>query len=133
MPLENLTEENLQQFAIDSYTNIHCHSLGEFHDDLLLIKYIKRLFRKYKETGEIDNTRLRLAQNHIIIFYNVFKIESATRILFFKLEPELHSILKTFLVHLNFMPSIIHSINGKDIYSRDLPIIDDILERLKCT
>src|ERR1035441_7285495 len=95
MPLDNLTEENPQIFAIDSYTNIHCHDLGEFHDDLLLIKYIKRLFRKYKEIGEIDNTRLRLALNHIIIFYNVFKIESATRILFLKLEPELYSILRS--------------------------------------
>jgi hypothetical protein len=131
MPLDNLTEENLQIFAIDSYTNIHCHDLGEFHDDLLLIKYIKRLFRKYKEIGEIDNTRLRLALNHIIIFYNVFKIESATRILFLKLEPELYSILKTFLVFLNLMPSIVHGIKGHDIKSSEIKMIVEISERLK--
>ena len=130
MPTANLTEDNFQQFAINSYTNIHCHTFKEFHDDLLLIKYIKRLFRKYIVTGEIDNNRIRLALNHIIIFYNVFEIQAATRILYFKLETELHSILKTFLCFLNFQPGIVHGINGIDLYSRDIPIINSILERL---
>ena len=113
------------------YTNIHCRGKEEFNDDLLLIKYIKRLFRKYNENGEIDQLRLRLALNHIIIFYNVFEMESATRILFFKIEPELHSILKTFLVFLNYMPAIVHGVNGKDILSKNIPLIETIFTRLK--
>ena len=131
MRIENLTEANFLRFAISSYKNIHCRGIEEFHDDLLLIKYIKRIFRKYGEIKNIDDIRLRLALNHLIIFFNVFKLDAATKILFFKLEPELYSILKTFLVFLNFMPVIIHGLNGKDLVTKDIPIIDDILERLK--
>ena len=127
----NLTDHNFLEFTIESYMNIHSRGLEEFYDDLLLIKYIKRIFRKFIETKEIDNNRLRLSLNHLIIFYNVFKTEAATRILFFRLEPELHSILKTFLVYLNFMPAIVHNINGQDIYSSQLQIINKILDRLK--
>jgi hypothetical protein len=131
MTVENLTEDNFLKFAMASYTNIHCHGLKEFHEDLILIKYIKRLFRKYIETGEFEQPRLRLALNHIIIFYNVFEVKAATRILFFKLEPELHSILKTFLVFLNFMPAIVHGIDGQDIKSAELVLINTIIEKLE--
>jgi hypothetical protein len=34
----------------------------------------------------------------------VFGVQAATRILFYKIEPELHYILKTFLVYLNYVP-----------------------------
>jgi hypothetical protein len=129
--IANLSESNFINFAVAAYTNIHCHGIDEFYDDLLLLKYIKRLFRKYKETGEIDQTRLRLALNHLIIFYNVFEMESATRILFFRMEPQLYPILKTFLVFLNFMPAIIHGINNKDIDGSKIKPIKSILERLK--
>jgi hypothetical protein len=129
--IDNLTETNFFNFAMASYTNIHCHGIEEFYDDLLLIKYIKRLFKKYCEIGEIDQTRLRLALNHLTIFYNVFEMESATRILFFRFKPELYPILKTFLVYLNYQPSIIHGINGKDILASKIKTINTILERLK--
>ena len=46
----------------------------------------------------------RLLLNHIIIFYNVFGVEPATRILFYKIEEEMHDLLKTFLVYLNYLP-----------------------------
>ena len=131
MIVENLTEDNFLKFAMASYTNIHCHGIGEFHEDLLLIKYIKRLFRKYNETGEFEQLRLRLALNHIIVFYNLFEVNAATRILFFKLEPEIHAILKTFLVFLNFMPAIIHGIAGNDIKSSDLKLINTIIKKLE--
>ena len=48
--------------------------------------------------------RERLLLNHIIIFYNVFGIEAATNILFYKLEEEFWPVLKTFLVYLNYFP-----------------------------
>ena len=131
MKFENLTEENYLQYAVSSYTNIRCHGIEEFYEDLLILKYIKKLFRKYKETGVFEAPRLRLALNHIIIFYNVFKPESATRILFFKLEPELHSTLKTFLVFLNLMPAIVHGINGKDILNAKLKTLNIILKDLE--
>ena len=43
----------------------------------------------------------RILYNDSVLFYNVFDIHAATRILYFKLETELHSILKTFLCFLN--------------------------------
>lgn len=131
MLLENLTKDNYLQFAMASYTNIRCHGVEEFNEDLLLIKYIGRLLRKYRQTKEIETPRLRLTLNHIITFYNVFKVEAATRLLFFKLEPQLYSILKTFLVFLNFMPGIVHGIEGKDVKSEKIKLNQKVLEKLK--
>mgnify|MGYP003347734647 CR=1 FL=1 len=64
-------------------------------------KYVKRLLRKYIQTGEIQE---RLVLNHLIIIYNVFGIEAANRMSFFRLESELWSALKTFLIYLNYLP-----------------------------
>ena len=86
-------------FAMKHYDNPDCKSVEEFHEDLNRIKYLKRLFRKYKTTGIL---RERLILNHIIILRNVFGDENASRLLFFKLEPKLHSYLKSFLVYLKF-------------------------------
>jgi hypothetical protein len=83
------------------YENSQCIGIEEFYDDLNRIKYLKRLFKKYLVSGSLKE---RLILNHIIIFYNVFSMESATRLLFFKIEEEFHSILKTFLVYLKYLP-----------------------------
>ena len=96
-----LTEDNYTFFAMKAYCNPSCRSVEEFHEDLNRTKYLKRLFRRYQATEQL---RERLILNHIIIFYNVFGIEPATRLLFFKIEEELHPLLKTFLVYLNYCP-----------------------------
>lgn len=96
-----LNEENFLIFAIKNYDNPECKGMGEFEEDLNLVIYLKRLFRKYHKTGELKE---RLILNHIITFYNVFGLSAATKILFYKIEPELHYILKTFLVYLNYLP-----------------------------
>ena len=98
---EQLNNNTYMMFAMKYYDNPQCIGMDEFQEDLNRIKYIKRLFRKYKNN---DILRERLIINHIIIFYNVFGIESATRILFYKIEEELHDLLKTFLVYLNYLP-----------------------------
>jgi hypothetical protein len=131
MRLDNLTEDNFLEFAIRSYTNYRCQGKEEFLDDLLHIKYLKRLLRKYLYEKDMDPSRIRLALNHIIIFYNVFKVEAATRMLFLRLEPALYPILKTFLVHLDFMPAIVHGVDGRDIYSKKIKVDKAILEKLK--
>jgi hypothetical protein len=46
----------------------------------------------------------RLILNHIIILANVFGPIPASRILFYKIEKELHSYLKTFLLFLDYLP-----------------------------
>jgi hypothetical protein len=83
------------------YDNPHCTGIKEFEEDLARIVYLKRLFRRYKKSGVL---RERLILNHIITFCNVFGIEAGTRLLFFKIDSDLHYILKTFLVFLGYLP-----------------------------
>lgn len=75
--------------------------MDEFHSDFNRIKYIKRLLSRYTTTGELKE---RLILNHIIVLYNVFGIVPATRMLFYKIDGDLHAILKTFIVYLNYLP-----------------------------
>ena len=82
------------------YDNPSCEDADEFYSDLNRIKYIKRLIRKYLNGEELKE---RLLLNHLIIFFNVFGIQSAKRMIFFRFEKEYHSILKTFLVYLNYI------------------------------
>ena len=101
MEFKSLNYKNFLLFATQYYDNPQCESMDEFHEDLNRIKYIKRLFKKYKKTGVL---RERLLLNHIIILQNIFGPICCSRILFFKIETELHSELKTFLVFLNYLP-----------------------------
>ncbi len=53
--------------------------------------------------------------NHIIIFYNVFEMEAATKMLFYRMEDKFKPLLKTFLVYLNYFPddeSVYQNSNG---------------------
>ncbi len=101
MLFEVLNDDNFILYAMKAYENPQCSGIDEFHEDLNRIKYIKRLLRKYKRDGVI---RERLILNHIIIFCNVFGVQEGLRILFFRVEKDLWSELKTFLVMLNYIP-----------------------------
>jgi len=98
---EELNEDNFLLFAAKNYDNPQCLDVDEFYDDLSRFKYIKRLLRKYQQSGIIQE---RLVLNHIIVIYNVFGIEAANRMIFYKIEKELWPVLKTFLVYLNSLP-----------------------------
>ena len=114
---KNLTPENINMFAIKHYNNPSCVDEQEFLDDMKRFKYLKRLFRKYDTSKEL---KMRLIINHIIILANVFGVEAATTLLFFKIEKNHWSILKTFLIFLHYMPEndliqvpINHQVMGK--------------------
>jgi len=98
---EKLTNDNITMFAIKHYDNPQCEGESEFHDDIKRFKYIKRLLRKYQDSGELKE---RLILNHLIVVFNVFGAEAGSTLLLFKLEPEFWSILKTFMVFLNMLP-----------------------------
>lgn len=98
---ENLTKDNLIMFAIKHYQNPSCEGINEFYDDMKRFKYIKRLFRKYKDSGILKE---RLLLNHIIILNNLFGADAASTLLFFKLEQEYWPALKSFLTFLSIMP-----------------------------
>ena len=98
----SLTEETFIFFCQENYFNPECSGKNEFIDDLKRIKYVKRLIQKIHKYKTLKSIRERLIINHIIILKNVFGEQNCARILFFKLEPKLHSYLKSFLVFLEF-------------------------------
>ena len=112
-----LTPENINMFAIKHYNNPTCVDEKEFLDDMKRFKYLKRLFRKYETSKDL---KMRLVINHIIILANVFGVDAATTLLFFKIERNHWPILKAFLVFLQYMPEndlidvqINHEVMGK--------------------
>ena len=95
-----LTHETIDLFALKHYDNRGA-SKEEFEDDLKRFKYLKRLFRKYDTSKELKS---RLIINHIIVLANVFGVDAATTLLFFKIDRQHWSLLKTILVYLHYMP-----------------------------
>ena len=128
MIFDDLNEKNFLLYAMKEYNNPQCVQVEEFYDDLKKVKYIKRLFNQYLNEGVLKE---RLLLNHIIVFYNVFPVRSATRILFLKIEEEFWPILKTFLVYLSYMPEIIDPINGRAIVSNDIQLDQGVVDRLR--
>ena len=128
MKFEDLNEKNFLLYAMQHYENPQCVEVEEFNDDLKKIKYIKRLFNQYAIEGVLKE---RLLLNHIIVFYNVFSVEAATRILFYKLEEDVWPMLKTFLFYLNFLPNKIESINGRTITTTEIPMDQGIVDSLR--
>ena len=100
MKFDELNEENYLLFAIKYYENPHAATMEDFEEDLKRFKYIKRLLKKYVVSGELKH---HLILNHLIIFINIF-LEGAIHLLFYKIEKEYWSILKTFLLFLNRIP-----------------------------
>ena len=95
-----LNDKNFLLFAIKNYDNPQAVSKDDFDKDLNHFKYVKRHLKKYKKTGEL---KTHLLLNHFIMIYNVFG-EAATPMLFYKIETELWSALKSFIIFLNRLP-----------------------------
>ena len=128
MKFDDLNDDNFLMFAMREYNNMQCTDIEEFYDDLKKIKYIKRLFNSYRNNGQLKE---RLILNHLIIFYNVFTLQAGTRILFYKIEKDFWSILKTFLIYLDRMPDKIDSIRGEIILTSDIQLDEGIITRLR--
>ena len=110
MIFNELNEDNFLLFAIKYYENPQAVTKEDFEKDLNHFKYIKRLLKRYKKSGEL---KTHLILNHFIILYNIFG-EATTPMLFFKIEQELWSSVKSFIIFLNRLPeypqSSIHDI-----------------------
>ena len=100
MIFNELNEDNFLLFAIKNYQNPQAVTKEDFDKDLNHFKYIKRLLKRYKRDGEL---KTHLLLNHFIILYNIFG-EAATPMLFYKIERELWSEIKTFIVFLGKLP-----------------------------
>ena len=121
MNFTELTEDNYVLFAIKYYDNPSAVTKEDFLDDLRRFKYIKRLINKYLKNGEV---KLHLLLNHIIIVYNVFN-EAATPLLFFKMDKEYWSIIKSIMIFLERYPAV------ESDTLKQIPIDEQIIKELK--
>ena len=110
MKFEQLNDDNYLMFAIKNYENPQAVTQEDFYEDLKKFKYIKRLLKRYQKSGELKS---HLLLNHFICLYNVFD-DAATPLLFYKIDRDLWSVLKTFLIFLGRIPeypkSAIHDV-----------------------
>ena len=97
---KEITKDNWLLYAQQNYDNPTLEKGQEFYDDIKRFKYLKRLFRRYKLTGEI---KVRLAVNHIIVLQNVFGVEAAITLLLYKVDKSYWGALKTILDYLGYL------------------------------
>ncbi len=115
---DELNNDNFVLFASRHYNNNQCTDIEEFYEDLQRFKYLKRLLSRYDQ-GDLQE---RLILNHLIIIYNVFGIQAANKMVFYKIDQKQWPQLKTFLVFLNYLP--------EDEYI-DVPLDPKIVEVLR--
>jgi len=127
MSFDDLTSENFLLYAVKAYDKPNC-IMSEFKEDMKRFNYLKRLFRRYRKMNDL---RERLVINHLVVVYNVFGVDVATRMLFYKISKDDYSALKTYLLFLNYMPVIVHGIRGQDIISSEIPVDMKIAEVLR--
>ena len=99
---EKINASNVVMSAIRHYNNPQCEGEKLFEDDLKRFKYIKRLLRKYHETGILKE---RLLLNHLIVLHNVFGSDAVSTLLLYKIQEEYWPTLKSFLLFLNILVS----------------------------
>jgi hypothetical protein len=121
MIFDDLTEENFLLFAIKNYENPQSVTKEDFNRDLNHFKYVKRLIRKYKNGNTL---KAHLIINHCIILYNIFG-DAATPMFFYKLEDDLWSVIKTFILFLNKLPEY------PKCYIHEIPIDDNCMKTLQ--
>jgi len=110
MIFNELNDDNYLIFAIKHYDNPQAVTYEDFLNDMKKFKYIKRLLKRYKKTGDLKS---HLLINHFIVLYNVFQ-DATTPLLFYKIEQDLWSPMKTFIMFLGKLPehpkSFIHDV-----------------------
>ena len=124
---DDLNDNNFMLYAARAYDKPNA-VMSEFEEDLNRVLYIKRLLTKYYSSGILKE---RLILNHIVVLYNVFGVEAATRILFFKLEEKDYEVIKPFLIFLNFLPKIVYGIKGKNIMTSVIQLDKGSIECLR--
>jgi hypothetical protein len=127
MNFDNLNSENILLFAMKAYDRPNM-IISEFKDDMKRFNYLKRLFKRHRNYKDVKE---QLILNHLIVLYNVFGPEVATRLLFYKMSKEDYSALKTYLIFINCMPEVVRGIKGSDIMSSEIEVDSDIAHGLR--
>ena len=120
MIFNELNEDNFLLFAIKNYENPQAVTKEDFDRYINHFKYIKRLLKRYKNTGVL---KTHLLLNHFIILYNIFG-EATTPMLFYKIDEDLWSTMKTFIIFLNRLPEY------PKTYIHDIKVDLDCLKEL---
>ena len=116
---DELNEENFTLFAIRHYDNPQCTSTEEFYEDIRRFRYLKRLLKRYLNSGEL---RERLILNHLIVLSNLFGVENTLKMLEFKLEREFWPILKTCLLYLGYID---------EDWKQEIPLDEEVTKRMR--
>ena len=127
MSFDNLSNDNIVLYCMKAYERPDM-IMSEFKEDMKRFDYLKRLFRRYRKSDEL---REQLVLNHLIVIYNVFGPDVATRLLFFKMANEDYSALKTYLLFLNYMPNVVYGIKEQNILSSEIEVDIKIAEALR--
>ena len=120
-----LNESTFLFFATKYYDTKKSEGPEEFIEDMKRFQYLKRLFKKYEESGELN---VRLVLNHIVIIYNCFG-SKATELLFVKLEQHQQALVP-FLIMLNTISDSFY-INDKKIILSDITLDNSIIQELR--
>ena len=116
---EELNDENFTLFAIRHYDNPQCTSTEEFYEDIRRFRYLKRLLKRYKKTGEL---RERLILNHLIVLCNLFGVDNTIKMLEFKLEKECWPTIKTCLLYLGYV---------NEDWRQDIAMDKEVVQRMR--
>lgn len=127
--IDKLDESNFLLYAAKHYDNPQCFDTIEFYEDLKRFKYIKRLFNRFTDEGDLKE---RLILNHIVILFNLFGVVPATRMLFLKCRGQ-ESLLIPFLLTLNSLPEKIENIGveNKTIDTSNIPMDLQVSQALR--
>ena len=125
-----ITNENFLVYCAKNYNNPQCHSDEEFLEDLMRLKYIKKLVTRFVDSGELKE---RLILNHIIVLSNVFAPKILCKIMWLKM-PEQLPYIKPFLIFLNLLPDRIYNVGEFNVIDTTLIPMDqkiiDVLRRI---
>lgn len=129
MIFERLDESNFLLYAAKHYDNPQCFDTIEFYEDLKRFKYIKRLFNRYIEDGDLKE---RLILNHIVVLFNLFGVEPTIKMLFLKCKGH-ESLLAPFLIALNNLPDKVCNIGVENntIITSDIILNQNIINALR--
>jgi hypothetical protein len=116
---DKLTLRNFEMYAAQHYNNPEATDIEEFKEDLSRFKYLKRLLKRYEMQGDLQE---RLILNHLIVIYNVFGIEAADRMVWFKINKEHYGYIKPFLIFLSFL---------KETDKTEIQMDDNIIAKLR--
>ena len=64
---ETITPANWTMFAMRHYDNPQADGEEEFYEDIKRFKYLKRLFKKYYDTGNLKERLIPVSYTHLTL------------------------------------------------------------------